>query len=659
MPARQPTGRHLARTRQRGSMVAIVLVTALFAVVAVGLLAYFVSRRTGGGTAKHLTAVVEEKDFVNDVVESGEVESSENVEVRCEVKSRNGTGTIILDVVPEGSFVRGPYVNDEGEEVPGDILLTLDASGLNSEKQQEDIILNNKIALRDQALNVLIAAISALKEYVGQEEFEQRFLDELTTKLGNDAEEVLSAIAATTGAGSKKGTFHVEEQGFQAELFLAEENFRKAQQYFRYSESLAAQGYVTELQLKSDEFAVEKARKDRDAAQTKLDVLRIHTKKKTEKALTGDIYNALSVYRAEKNSVQVQEERVDEITTQIAKCILRAPQDGQVVYANERDRRGNSDFVVEPGVTVRERQVLIRLPDSNKMQVEAKISESKISFVKQGMKATVSIDAFDDMELDGIVTRVNQYPEPTSWFSSTVKEYVTLVQILNPPRELKSGLTAKVRIHAQHVPDARQVPIQSIYRHKGKYFCFVKEAGGWKAKQVSLGASNEKHVVVKDGVQPGEEISMDPASLLEEVELPQITLTPDEQLAAGNGLADRYVNAGTDSESATTTGADGGESTGENNAPRSGPPGGMNPAGGMPDPATIVATMFASGDANKDGKLTQDEIPERFRGNFSQTDTNGDGGIDRAEMTAALAKRFQNRENAQGSGRPETSGAGE
>ena len=638
--------RSLRRCRS-GNTVVIVLVVAALAIVAIGLLAYFVSRSVAGESANHLTAVVEEADFYNDIVESGEVESSDNREVRCEVKSRAGSGTIILEVVPEGKIVKGPKLDEAGEPIPdtGEVLVTLDVSPFELEMQQEQIILNNKEASRDQAKNLLIAAITALKEYVGQEEFESRFLEELTDRLDEDAEDVLAEIQTNVETESTKGTFHVDEQGFQAELFLAEENLRKAEQYFRYSESLAAQGYVTELQLKSDEFAVEKALKDRDAAQTKLDVLRIHTKKKTEKTLTGDIYNALSVFRAEKSSVQLQKDRVGEIEEQIKKCIIRAPKDGQVVYANQRDHRGNADFLVEPGATVRERQVIIRLPNPEQMQIEAKISESKISYIKKGMSATVTIDAFDDMSLQGVVTRVNQYPEPSSWYSSSIKQYETEIQIVDPPPALKSGLTAKVRIHAQHIPNAKQVPIQSVYRHQDQHYCFVKENGAWRAQEVTLGASNEKQVVVHVGLEPGAEVSMNPVGLLEEVELPEVTLVNDEQIAANKNLAGLYAKTVAESSPSDRSPADD-----ETRNSRAGGAAAMTPA-------AIVSTMFSRSDANNDSKLTKDELSGRFKGDFSEVDTNSDGGIDRAEMTAMLAKRMKERAGKAGGG--QSSGAGE
>ena len=116
------------------------------------------------------------------------------------------------------------------------------------------------------------------------------------------------------------------------------------------------------------------------------------------------------------------------------------------------------------------------------------------------MKAAVTIDAFEDMTVDGLVTKVNEYPEPTGWFNSTVKKYVVFVQILTPPKDLKTGLTAKVRIHTQHLPNALQVPIQAIHRHQGRYYCMVKDGDTWRPMPVTLGSSNEKTVVISEGL---------------------------------------------------------------------------------------------------------------------------------------------------------------
>ena len=78
----------------------MLVVIAILAMLAVGAAVggYYWLKRAGESDTKLLTENVVLGDFVLDVVESGEIESSENVEVRCEVKSRNSAGTSILRI---------------------------------------------------------------------------------------------------------------------------------------------------------------------------------------------------------------------------------------------------------------------------------------------------------------------------------------------------------------------------------------------------------------------------------------------------------------------------------------------------------------------------------------------------------------------------------
>lgn len=67
-------------------------------------------------------------DFVHQVAARGELESSVNVEVKCEVRARTNAWTRILEVVPEGTAVQ-----------PGDFLVRLDSSALEDDRTQQEI----------------------------------------------------------------------------------------------------------------------------------------------------------------------------------------------------------------------------------------------------------------------------------------------------------------------------------------------------------------------------------------------------------------------------------------------------------------------------------------------------------------------------------------
>ena len=98
----------------------------------------------------------------------------------------------------------------------------------------------------------------------------------------------------------------------------------------------------------------------------------------------------------EQASYQEELNNLQEIEDQIALCTVTAPENGQVVYANVLSSRSSSEFVVEAGAAVRERQVIIRLPDPKNMQVVSDINESRINLINEGMRANVRIDALGD-----------------------------------------------------------------------------------------------------------------------------------------------------------------------------------------------------------------------------------------------------------------------
>jgi multidrug efflux pump subunit AcrA (membrane-fusion protein) len=200
------------------------------------------------------------------------------------------------------------------------------------------------------------------------------------------------------------------------------------------------------------------------------------------------------------------------------------------MYAHERDRHGNSDFIVEEGAVVRERQAILHIPDSKTMRVEIEINESLIQFVKAGMPATIEPVGMGDVVLQGKVDKVNRYAEPTGWRKANVKEYKAYVNVDNAPPELRVGLTASVTIECAFVADAIKVPVQAVYAHGEKFFCMVRHTAAWSAQEVTCGPTNDKFFVIESGLEEKDRVALNPRRFLSEVSLPE--LPPEQQQRA-------------------------------------------------------------------------------------------------------------------------------
>ena len=92
-----PLSSHTVGLRLCGFSLTGVLATLAVVGGAAGLFSYWWTYRAKSAPiASALVHTVARGEFVLDVTERGELESTGNVEVRCEVKSRNTSGTAIL-----------------------------------------------------------------------------------------------------------------------------------------------------------------------------------------------------------------------------------------------------------------------------------------------------------------------------------------------------------------------------------------------------------------------------------------------------------------------------------------------------------------------------------------------------------------------------------
>ncbi len=425
-----------------------------------------------------LLHTVQRDDFELSITERGEIESFDVTEVRSLVRSNNTSGTAILRIVPEGTPVK-----------KGDFLVELDSSALEAQRTSQKILVNDAKAAEVEAHNNYDVAVIAKREYL-------------------------------------EGTYLQDRQTAESEQFVAEENLNRAKEYYAYSQKLASKGYVNENQLEADHFAVEKAQKDLDAAKTKLKVLDEFTKPKQVSTLESAILIAKAKWDAAKNSDELESEKLRDLDDQIAKCTMTAPEDGVVKYAHVTESRGDQQFIVEEGAIVRERQAIIRLPNADSMRVNLTVNESLVQYVQPGYTADIRPVGFGDEVLHGVVEKVNQYAEPTSWRQANVKEYKAYIHIDDVVPELRSGMTASVTIHCADVPDAIQVPVQSVYSWGPKFYCFVYDHGHFSAREVKAGPTNDKFFVVESGLSEGEQVALNPRAYVDDVSLPK--LPPEE-----------------------------------------------------------------------------------------------------------------------------------
>ncbi len=473
------TSQFAVKKRQRTGGILTVLAALMLVLGALGGTGYYFwqSSRQAAQLTDVIVTEVLNGPFDHIVLEQGELESASNVEVTCKVRARGGAqGTAILWVADEGTVVK------QGEK-----LVELDSSAL-------------KTALKEKKIVVISAeaAVAAAEAAVEQ--------------------------AKITRQEYLEGLFQTEESTILSEMAIAEQNLRKAQLALESTQRLVAKGLVKSLQLEADQYAVANNRNLLQSAENRLKVLQNLTRQKMLVQFDSAINSAEAQLAAAQGALEEEEGDLRDLQRQIDLCTIVAPADGVVIHANEYNNRGGSaEFVVEPGAIIRERQTIIRLPDPKKMQVRANVNESRITLIRPGMPAKIRIDAISNMELLGRVSKVNRYAEPGSWFSSSIKEYATSIEIMNPPDSIRTGMTAEVQIFVEQLPDALQVPIQAIYEHGGKTYSLVRKSPtAFETREITIGATNEKMATIRSGLTSGESVVLNLRQNLNLMDLPEI-----------------------------------------------------------------------------------------------------------------------------------------
>ena len=323
--------------------------------------------------------------------------------------------------------------------------------------------------------------------------------------------------------------------------------------------------------LQSEKFILENFVRRRDLTDllSKLDVARLDLERSIRQARAKEA-QAEAARKTAYSVYQQEEDKLREIEQQIRACKIYAPQDGLVVYHKDQTSRFSSNQnLIAVGEQVREGQKLMRIPDLRRMQVNTRVHEAMVSRIRgddrqttgfcdairiglmagphgftrivataeqpqtliremfrdreyylasQGQRATVRVDAFPDRVLQGHVKSVAAVSSMADFFSSDVKVYQTLVTIDESLDGLKPDMSAEVTIHVDEaLTPVLAVPLQAVVggaEGGSSRSVFVMTPSGPEPRSVKLGAFNDKLVEVREGLQEGEYVILNPKVLV-------------------------------------------------------------------------------------------------------------------------------------------------
>lgn len=317
-------------------------------------------------------------------------------------------------------------------------------------------------------------------------------------------------------------TLHDDLQVAQEELLLAQDRIEGQRR-------LEARGFINPTELEAEELNLNKAMNKTAERETALKLYIQYTFPKDAEKKLSDYENAVMRYQRQlKENVaeQAQEEaryssaerkfnlekvKLVDINKQLEAATIRAQRPGLVVYGaadqNSQRYRGSSQEAIQEGATVRERQPILTIPDMRRMAVKVNIHESAVQRVAVGQRVSVSVDAFPDEKLTGVVAKVAVVADSAnSFMNPDLKVYPTTIEIDGTHDWLRPGMSAEVGILVDRLEDAIYVPLQAVSSYNDKRVVYVSRAGRTERREVEVGAFSESFIQIVSGLSAGEQV---------------------------------------------------------------------------------------------------------------------------------------------------------
>jgi HlyD family secretion protein len=431
------------------------------------------------------------------VIESGTIQSREQIILKCEVEGK----TTILTLVEEGTRVK-----------KGDLLVELDASSLIDARVDQQIRVQNTEAAFVGARENLAVVENQAKSDIDKAELAFDFAKQDLRKY-------------------VEGEYLNQRKEMESQITLAKEELQTAEEKLKWSQKLKEKEYISQTELQIDELSAHKNKLNLELAENNLRLLEDFTHprnlaelesdvnqadmalERTNRKARADMVQAEAELKAKESEFERQKDKLKKNEEQIAKTKIYAPADGLVIYATSaqsRGFRGNQEPLTE-GSAVNEQQELIYLPTATAVKAVVKVHETSLQKVKAGLPVVVTVDALPGRTFTGRVEKIAPLPDAQMmWMNPDLKVYNTEVYLEGEGDYLKTGMSCKAEIIIEEYKEAIYIPVQAVLRIGGEPTVYVLSSREFEPRKVEIGLDNNRMIRIIKGLQEDEVVLLTP-----------------------------------------------------------------------------------------------------------------------------------------------------
>ena len=302
-------------------------------------------------------------------------------------------------------------------------------------------------------------------------------------------------LAVKEGQGVNKGDFllQIDPQQYEAEV-------KRLEAYLKMSEIKVEQTEVNLRDARNNLERVKSLFQNEFASQMELEAAQVK-------------YDSAEVQiKSAREEVAQARASLERVEDQLDKTTFTAPMSGIVSKLNAEEGE-----TVVTGTMNNPGTVIMIIADMSGVLSTVNVDETEITKVHHTQRATVTVDAVEGKEYQGVVVDI----ATSATKEGDVSVFEVKVALETPDQNLRPGMTSRAKIETDSRTDIFAVPLQSVVereievaeegnKKEKKDVVFLIKANKAKMVQVTTGISDDTDVEIISGIKEGDRIITGP-----------------------------------------------------------------------------------------------------------------------------------------------------
>ncbi len=269
------------------------------------------------------------------------------------------------------------------------------------------------------------------------------------------------------------------------------------------------------VELEETELELEQSKYEPPATQRKIEI----KKEKIQRNYTQAVSNiklkeqqaVAKVFKVQSELMQIQD-KVTQMEEVMQALTITAPQKGMLVYYEGWNGK------VKPGSKINTwNPVVAKIPDLSEMISKTFVNEIDISKIAKEQEVNITVDAFPDLKLKGLVETVANIGQEEE--GGDAKVFEVKVKLITMDSVLKPAMTTSNEIIIETLEDVVYIPIEAVFSNDSLQFVYKKDGNKALKQQVITGKANSTSIVVVEGIKENESVFLVPPSDAEQQDI--------------------------------------------------------------------------------------------------------------------------------------------